>query len=163
MIEKIWGNILLKIWIVKWKFTRFTSETKKIEDYGVYKDRNGWGCGLESCCSHKKQCFKNFWRSLLYEKYWIYWNELSNICKKTEDMTISIKYYYKILSNLEVDDLRRKHAYLLWIGRLPWTSSMKTLHILIFKKDWSKGWNLIYLTLILWYPETYSNEFQRRI
>ena len=27
-------------------------------------------------------------------------------------MTISIKYYYKILSNFEVDDLRRKHAYL---------------------------------------------------
>ena len=35
------------------------------------------------------------------------------MCKKTEDMTISMKYYYKILSNFEVDDLRRKHdAYL---------------------------------------------------
>lgn len=35
------------------------------------------------------------------------------MCKKTEDITISIKYYYKILSNFEVHDLRRKHdAYL---------------------------------------------------
>ena len=46
-------------------------------------------------------------------------NELSNICKKTEDMTISTKYYYKILSNFEVDDLRRKHAYLYEYANCP--------------------------------------------
>ena len=57
------------------------------------------------------------------------------MCKKTEDITISIKYYYKILSNFEVHDLRRKHdAYLNEYADFPEPHLWKLFTHLVFQE-----------------------------